>query len=322
VAASQSILPVLINDFMRHYHNLEDVNLNGAWASVGTFDGVHLGHQSLLSVLTAGAASAGVPSVVLTFHPHPGIVLGKRNKLTYLSLPTERARLLGELGVDIVITQTFDHNFASLTAYQFMRLLSRHLRANHLVVGHDFALGRGREGTASILGDLGHELGYKIIQVAQISMNGVVISSSIIRSSLANGDIEKATSMLGRPYRLSGIVVGGDHRGRVIGIPTANIDFDQGCVIPKTGVYACRAWLGSISWAAVANIGYRPTFEDQSVQPRVEAHLLDFDRDIYGSELQLEFISRLRDEQRFSGIEALVEQIRKDISKARLLLET
>jgi riboflavin kinase/FMN adenylyltransferase len=209
---------------------------------------------------------------------------------------------------------------AALSADEFISMIKEHLDFTHLVVGYDFALGRGRTGDVKYLKEAGSHSGFSVDVFQPIWSEGETISSSQIRVALIQGKIEKAAQLLGRPYTLSGPVVVGDGRGRLIGIPTANLDFWPEQVLPKIGVYACLAVVGGKSWKAVTNIGFRPTFASEIPAPVVEAHLLDFDGDLYNQELKLKFISRLRDEKKFSGIEALVTQIQQDIQKARHIL--
>jgi riboflavin kinase/FMN adenylyltransferase len=304
---------------MQHFRSLDDIILNQSWLTIGTFDGVHRGHQEIVRGMTAGARSIGAPAVVLTFFPHPGVVLGKRDDHTYLTTPEDRANLLGELGVDIVITHPFTPQIAAMTARQFIAYLSSRLGLRMLWVGYDFALGRGREGNVATLMEIGKEFGYRVQVIPPVIDNGEIVSSSNIRSTLASGDVVKAAQMLGRPYHLRGKVVSGDGRGRRIGIPTANLEVWSELTLPKSGVYTCRAWVNTQRWGAVTNVGVRPTFTpDSSVH--VEAHLLDFQEDLYGQEVCLEFISRLRDEQRFPDVQSLVAQIHQDIAQARKVL--
>lgn len=306
---------------MEHFWLLEAVHLENSWLTIGTFDGVHLGHQSILERLVKGARAQGAPAVVLTFHPHPAAVLRGRKGAFYLTSPEERAGLLAEVGVDVVITHPFTPEVASQTAQEFIRRLHLHLRMQHLCVGHDFALGRGREGNLQVLERLGTEYGYRLEMLPPVELQGKVVSSSLIRNGLADGDLEKVNRLLGRPYSLGGNVIHGDGRGRRIGIPTANLQIWHERVVPKPGVYACTAALNARTWMAVVNIGYRPTFETQSEAPQVEAHLLDFADDLYHQRVELSFIQRLRDEQKFPGIDQLVEQIHFDIKQAREILQ-
>lgn len=305
---------------MLHHTSLQDLHLQGAWLTIGSFDGVHKGHQAILHKLIAGAHAAGAPAVVLTFYPHPSIVLRGRSGPFYLTSPEERALLLGELGVDRVITLTFDQELASQTAPQFIQALYDHLGLRHLCVGHDFALGRNRQGDLPFLQNLGKEMGFSVNVMRPIRSQGQVISSSRIRAALLEGDVRQANALLGRRYRVSGEVVAGDGRGRTIGIPTANLDVWPERLLPGRGVYACLASVDGQTRRAVVNIGVRPTFENQEALPRLEAHLLDYAGDLYGKDLAISFVARLRDEQRFPSFQDLVSQIHADIHQAKKIL--
>jgi len=302
---------------MQHFWSLEDVKLQNVWVTIGSFDGIHRGHQSIVENLVAGARSHGSLSAVITFYPHPAVVLGKRQIAFYLTTPEERAALLGEIGVDFVITHPFTKSLAQSTARSFMLYLKEQLGLRHLYVGHDFALGRDRQGDVPTLSRLGKELGYSVHTFPPIQMNGEVVSSSQIRAALSMGDIQKAHRLLGRPYRLSGEVVGGDGRGRSLGIPTANLAVWAERALPKAGVYVCLVTVDGEVLQAVANVGVRPTFETRLFSPTVEAHILDFNEDLYGREIRLDFLARLRDEQRFASVQELVTQIELDIREAR-----
>jgi len=306
---------------MGHYRSLNDVSLKNSWLTIGVFDGVHRGHQEILANLTAGAHENGAPAVVLTFWPHPAVVLGKRNDLKSLSTPEERADLLGALGVDAVITQPFTSEFAKLSALDFMRLVSERLDLRSLWIGYDFALGHNREGNLARLTEIGRELGYSVQAIGPVKNGEDVLSSSLIRQRIRNGEVAHAAENLGRFYALSGPVVHGDGRGRRINIPTANVDYPKDKVIPANGVYACWARVGGERYPAATNIGINPTFTPDKETPNVEAHILDFDRDLYGQELKLEFVQYLREELKFSSVEALLEQIHADIGKTRKILD-
>lgn len=307
---------------MIHYSSIEEVTLQESWLTIGVFDGVHRGHQEILRHLTEGAHTHAVPAVALTFWPHPAVVLGKRDDLKCLTTPEERAQLLGDCGVDVVITQPFTPELANLSARDFMRLVSEHLGLRSLWTGYDFALGRGREGTAEHLTALGKEFGYHVHTLSAVQNGGHTLSSSLIRQRIAAGQVESAAQALGRYYALSGTVVHGDGRGRKINIPTANIDYPRSKIIPANGVYATWAWVGGERIPAATNIGINPTFTPNKQTPNVEAHLLGFDRDLYGQMVRLEFVRRLRDELKFSSVEALLEQIRADIRQTREILST
>jgi riboflavin kinase / FMN adenylyltransferase len=311
-----------------HTHSLEDLRLENAWLTIGIFDGVHRGHQEILRALTNAAHDAGGLAVVLTFDPHPAIVLGGKTDFKFLTTPEERLALLEAQGVDAVITQTFDREFANQTAEEFMQRVVRSQGLQHLLIGYDTALGRGREGNAARLTEIGKELGFTIQVVPPLSDKGGALSSSRIRQSIAAGNVSSAAADLGRYYEISGTVIHGDGRGHRINIPTANIQAPPGKVMPANGIYACRAWLESPeggaedgeNYAAATNVGVRPTFTPDLPAPVIEAHLLDFSGDLYGRQMRLEFIEHLRPEEKFSSVEALVEQIRADITQTRKIL--
>ncbi len=306
---------------MLYYESLDSVEIENAWLTIGSFDGVHLGHQEILGRVVEGARQEKSPAVAITFFPHPAVVLGKRQQAWYLNTPQERAELIGGYGADVVVMHPFTKEVAQQTADEFMQRLVRHLGLRRLIVGPDFALGRGREGNVQRLTELGKVYGYTLEVMPTVKNGDVVISSSLIRNKLNDGEVDQAARYLGRPYRISGEVVRGDARGKALGIPTANLAVWAERTIPKAGVYVCRASISGRSFVAVTNIGVRPTFEQAPVSPRVEAHLLDFDGDIYGTELKLDFLNRLRDEQRFPNVQALVEQIHADIAQARQLYQ-
>jgi riboflavin kinase/FMN adenylyltransferase len=306
---------------MQHSDTLQNVQLEQSWLTIGTFDGVHLGHQAIIKQMVAAAHQSGAPAVVLTFHPHPAVVLGRRAGPFYLTHPTERAIYFAELGVDLVITHPFDRQVASLTAQEFISQIKKNLGLRQLWVGHDFALGRNREGNIPKLESLSVEFGYHLHIIDEITAEATPVSSSHIRTLLRDGDVEQARKLLGRPYHVQGMVIPGDGRGRTIGIPTANIDVWKEKLLPKPGVYVCRVKRGDELWPAVSNIGFRPTFENTPPESRLEVHVLDMNQDFYGQDLELDFCVRLRDEMRFPNAAALIEQIHRDIQSTRLYFE-
>jgi riboflavin kinase/FMN adenylyltransferase len=300
--------------------SLRDASTDHAWLTIGSFDGVHLGHQSLIKKLVDGAHAVGSPAVVLTFHPHPVVVLRGKTGDIYLTLPEERADILSGLGVDMVIIEPFTRELAQTSAGEFIERLYNRLGLDHLLIGHDFALGRGREGNFDVLNKLGLEFGFEVEEVEAVQSQGEIISSSQIRLLLEAGDVSRAGLWLGRPYLVSGKVISGDRRGRSIGFPTANLSVIPGKILPASGVYACRAWVDGQVWGAATNIGVRPTFDGHGSVLHLEAHLLDYSGDLYGQTISLEFIERLRGEVRFPDIQALIAQISQDVQQTRLLL--
>jgi riboflavin kinase / FMN adenylyltransferase len=306
---------------MQHYHSLGDIRLDNTCLTIGVFDGVHRGHQEILRQLVAGAHAVGGPAVVLTFFPHPAVVLSGKPDFKCLTTPDERAALLGSFGVDAVVTQTFDRALADQTAEEFMSRVSSAMGLRCLIIGYDTALGRGREGEASRLTEIGKQLGYSVQVVLPLKDQAGIISSTRIRRSVAAGDVSAAASDLGRCYSITGPVVHGDGRGHTINIPTANIQIPSGKVLPAFGIYACRAWVDGAAYPAATSIGVRPTFyASDPPAPTIEAHLLDFNHDLYGQEVKLEFVQYLRPEEKYSSVQALLEQIHKDISQTRLVL--
>jgi riboflavin kinase/FMN adenylyltransferase len=306
---------------MQHYRSFEEVSLQKSWLTVGVFDGVHRGHQQILKKLTTGAHANDAPAVVLTFDPHPASVLGGR-EIKCLTLPEERAELLGNLGVDVTITQPFTRELSTVTAYDFMLRLTRQLGLKHLLIGYDFALGKGREGNATRLTEIGSELGYNVEVIAALSDESGVISSTEIRKLIEVGNVAEAGRLLGNSYSLHGPVIHGDGRGRTIDVPTANIAYPRQKMIPAKGIYACWAYRKDQKYLAATNIGTNPTFTPDKETPNVEAHLLDFRGELYGEDVRLEFVERLRDELRFNSVEVLLEQIWKDIEMTRKILGT
>ncbi len=307
---------------MQYYRSLEQVSLQNSWLTVGVFDGVHRGHQQIIKRLTAGAHEQGVPAVVLTFEPHPAKLFG-RSEIKLLTLPDERAELLATFGVDVVITHPFDQAVANTTAFDFVQQLKSWLGVSHLVLGYDSTLGKNREGNATRLREIGSELGYTVEVVSALSDESGVISSTEIRKLIEIGNVAEATRLMGHPYSLHGPVIHGDARGRTINVPTANISYShEDKMIPANGIYACWAYLNGQKYRAATNIGINPTFTPDKRIPNVEAHLLDFKREIYGEDVKLEFVARLRNELKFDSVDKLLEQIWKDVEDTKRILRS
>ncbi|MBG7610109.1 MAG: bifunctional riboflavin kinase/FAD synthetase [Anaerolineae bacterium] len=305
---------------MQHYLSIDNIKLQKSWLTIGSFDGVHLGHQKIVRELATGAHEQGVPAVVLTFNPHPAAILRNKKYPFYLTNLEERTKLLADMGADIIITHPFNQEVMQTSAKDFMAKLQQHLHMRHLKIGYDFALGKGREGNFQKLDELGLQMGYSIDRVKALEYDGQIVSSSRIRFLLGVGEVVKVGELLARNYTVAGKVVLGDQRGRKLGFPTANLSIWTERAIPAAGVYVCRVFVRDETWDAVTNIGVRPTFGVEGAAPQIESHILDFDDDIYGENLRVEFLSRIRGEQRFDNINELVKQIQVDISTARKLL--
>lgn len=287
--------------------------------TVGVFDGVHLGHQRLLTHLRNEAQQRDLLTGVVTFKSHPQKVLSPGRKLLWLSNLETRTNLLRSFGIDVIVTLPFTPQLAELTAREFVQLLKDYLKMRGLVVGPDFALGKNREGSADQLRLLGQEMGFIVEVVPPVVLDGEVISSSAVRLALAQGDMETVEKLFGRPFSLSGQVVTGDRRGRVLGFPTANLDVEPEQALPSDGVYVTAAHINHESLPSVTNIGVRPTFGDG--KHLVETYLLDYEGQLHQQRLRIDLLDKLRDEKHFDTVEQLKSQIRKDVEQARTILD-
>ncbi len=280
--------------------------------AIGNFDGVHLGHQTVLRTAKRAASERGLPLAVTTFDPAPTAVLAPERHQPRICTLADRIALLHGVGVDEVIVEAFTPSFAAIPAESFGReLLVHQLMTRVLVVGHDFRFGQGRQGDAQQLRIWCPEM--DVLEVDALSQDGVV-SSSRIRKLIAAGKVEDAARLLGRPHWLRGPVVHGAQRGRTLGFPTANLQTEVE-LLPALGVYATRVEVEGVQHPAVTNIGLRPTFSGTNVS--VESHLLDFKGDLYGKALRVDLVARIREERKFSSLDELVAQIRSDVAAAR-----
>ncbi len=287
--------------------------------TLGNFDGVHCGHQAILARVVDAARAGGVEAVALTFHPHPVAVLRPDRAPALITALRDRIALMAATGIDVLILQHFTPAFAALSAEEFVeRFLIERLGTSRVVVGHSVSFGHDRRGDAALLTTLGGRFGFTVEVVGPVRVDGHDVSSSVVRRSIAAGDVALARTLLGRPHRLGGWVERGRQRGAAIGFPTANVRVRAG-MWPPDGVYAVRVLHDERRIDGVANIGTNPTF---GVAPRtLEVHLFDFDADLYGERLSVAFVERLRGEIAFPSVEALVAQIARDAADARALLE-
>ncbi|MBI4288810.1 MAG: bifunctional riboflavin kinase/FAD synthetase [Chloroflexi bacterium] len=288
------------------------------WLSIGVFDGVHLGHRHLIERLLENAAASGALSGIITFKQHPRQVISPETSITYLTTLDERIGLLRGQGVDFVVPLTFTPEVAQLAARDFVALLQKHLHVKGLVVGPNFALGKGRSGDVAELQRLGDELGFRLVVVPYHVQGRDTVSSTAIRNALASGDMASVNRMLGRTFSLSGPVVSGDERGRLLGFPTANVKVKPDTALPGDGVYVSRAIVGDRGYASVTNVGRRPTFGGG--ERTIEVFLLEFSGDLYQQQLRIELLDRLRAEKRFDSPDELRAQIAQDVERARSLL--
>ena len=288
--------------------------------TIGVFDGVHRGHTHLISHLVGEAARKGLMAGVVTFREHPAAVLNPRFEAQYLTSFEDRLDLLNETEIDFTVPITFDRALAGLTAGEFISLLQEHLRMVNLVVGPDFAMGRNREGTIERLKELGDEMGFtlKVVDGLQ-DANGDTVRSTTIRTALAEGDVQRVAKLLGRRFTYAGAVISGEGRGGKLGFPTANLAPPEGMAVPGDGIYAAFAHLEGKRLMTAISIGTRPTFGGHDSV--VEAFILDYDGNLYGKSLRLEFVRRLRDQVKFDSVDALLEQIDRDVAETRRILE-
>lgn len=293
------------------------VECRGGALSIGNFDGVHRGHAALLAELRRQAEAVGGPAVALTFQPHPWQLLRPGQAPAALTTPEERVRLLHVAGAEQVVVLQVTGEFLQLTAEAFFkRVVLGHLEAKALVEGSNFRFGRGRGGDVQTLARLGEECGRRVVIVPPVLVGGEPVSSSRVRRALETGEVRQAAACLGRPYRLAGQVIVGQRRGRTLGYPTANLGQVR-TLVPAEGVYAVRATAAAGTWAGALNIGPNPTFGEQ--QQKIEVHLIEFEGDLYGQTLALDFLERLRATRPFPGVQHLLEQLKVDVEQARAI---
>lgn len=290
--------------------------------TIGTFDGVHKGHQAIMRYLMSRAEARHGASTVVSFHPHPREVV-QNQSVPLLTTIDERAEILSGIGIDRFIIIPFTHEFSQLSARSFVEdVLVGQVGLQEVVIGYDHVFGRNREGNAALLEEMGGECGFAVDVIPAQVVDSHVVSSSEIRHALEHGDIASATEMLGRFYRLAATVVHGDARGREIGYPTANLQLsDSRKIVPADGVYAVLVSGPSFSRRpGMMNIGVRPTVDGR--YRVLEVHVIDFDGDLYGQQLNVEFVARIRDERRFASIEELAKQLSRDRARCKAALES
>ncbi|MBI2979266.1 MAG: bifunctional riboflavin kinase/FAD synthetase [Chloroflexi bacterium] len=288
--------------------------------TIGVFDGVHRGHQHLISQLMKQARQQNLLGGVVTFRQHPQEILSPRTRLPYLTSVDEKVRLLKNEGIDLVVVLSFTAELARLSMVEFVGLLKKYLRMRGLVVGPDFALGRNREGDIDTLRKLGKDMEFNVTVVPPLKRNGEVVSSTAIRQALAAGDVRRVSDLIGRPFRLQGRIVSGAGRGSKLVVPTANLEADPNQALPADGVYATRSDVDGKVYQSMTNIGHQPTFDGSG--RTVETYILNYNGNLYGHELKIDFVERLRGEKRFDTTEELKRQIDEDIKKGVAILNS
>jgi riboflavin kinase/FMN adenylyltransferase len=284
--------------------------------TIGVFDGVHAGHRYLFRRLQQQAAKENLLSGVVTFNPHPQSVLNPAHQLPHLSDLDDRVMILQQLGLSIVTVLTFTAELARLSARDFVTMLRKYLKMRGIMVGPDFVLGRGGEGNISLLRTLGDEMDFTVHVIPSFTIEGDVVSSTLIRQSLARGDMRRVEKLMGRRFYLKGKVVTSDKRGRFLGFPTANLDIKPQQALPDDGIYATITLVNGERFPSATNVGTRPTFGKG--ERMVETYLLNYKGDLYGKQIRVEFVKKVREEQHFPSAEELVIQMRKDVQEVDL----
>ena len=297
---------------MKILNNLNEVDFTDSIITVGTFDGLHRGHQKIIKTLIAKSKELRLPSVVFTFWPHPRFVLGKAEGLELLNTIDEKAKLLSDLGVDYLLSVEFTKKFANQTSYEFVEnILVNKLHVRHLILGYDHHFGKNREGRFEKLKECGDKFNFSVEQVSALKGINENISSTKIRNLLKSGNITKANNYLGYKYFIKGKVVKGERLGRKIGFPTANISISDYKLKPQDGVYAVFVEIDGVFYKAMLNIGTKPTVNNRNINT-IEVNIFDFNADIYGKVMNVFFVEKVRDEIQFPNIEALKQQLDND----------
>ena len=298
---------------MKIFRSIEDYNLNQRTIlTIGTFDGVHEGHKKILNKLISSSKKKNLSSVVLTFFPHPRIILNKYNEVKMIDTLDEKIKAFEKLGIENLIIHPFDKSFSLLSADQFIKdYLIEKLKINHIIIGYDHRFGKGREASVDDLKKYGESFDFIVEEIKAHEVESIAVSSTKIRDSINSGELDKSAKFLGRFFKLTGKVVKGDGLGKQINYPTANIYVEENYkIIPKDGVYFIKTLIDDKEFKGMMNIGHRPTIGEN--KKSIEVHLFDFDNDIYDKTISVDVLLKIRDEIKFSSIEALKEQLKKD----------
>ncbi|MFC7372216.1 bifunctional riboflavin kinase/FAD synthetase [Fictibacillus iocasae] len=304
---------------LSHPHDFKKEDMPACVLALGYFDGIHIGHQKVISAAKETAEKLGVLSAVMSFHPHPSVVLGKNNvHWTYLTPLEQKKRILEKLGIDRFYIVTFDQEFASLAPEDFIESYVKELHAVHVVTGFDFTYGKRGAGNTESLKTMA-EGSFGLTVIMKVERDGIKVSSTLIRNKLQEGSVSQLREYFGRLYTVQGRVIPGDQRGRTIGFPTANLDTGS-YTLPAVGVYAVQAEYNGRLYSGMANIGFKPTFQKTAEKPNLEVHLFDFEQNIYGETLTVHWIDRIRSEVKFASIQDLISQLAADKESAHKMI--
>lgn len=306
---------------MKIFYNLSEVVKDkNTVLTLGTFDGIHVGHQKIIDKVVKNAIEKKSRSFLITFDPHPRIVLSK-DKIKLLTSFKEKIEIIKSLGIENLLVIKFTETFSQLSSEEFVeKYIVGLIGVKEIIIGHDHHFGKGRGGDQQTLTEMGKEFDFNVSVVDPVNQNGIIVSSTKIRNYLANGDIKVANSLLNRLYSFSGVVIRGDQRGRLLGFPTANIELDdEDKLLPYLGIYAVEFLIDEKKYLGVMSIGKRPTFYDEG-KITTEVHILDFNKDIYDKYVTVKIVERIRGEEKFTSVDELIKQMHKDCENGRKIL--
>lgn len=304
---------------MQILSNLFEIKLSKATiATIGTFDGIHIGHQKILNSLARFAKENSLKSVVITFDPHPRKIINKKNSIELINTIEEKKEKLKTLGIDYLIVQKFDEKFSETEANKFVEILKNNINIEKLIVGYDHRFGKNRNADINDLKKYGKELNFEVIEIDALEIEEVNISSTKIRSAIKDGNIRQANSYLGYNFFLGGEVVKGHSRGKELGFPTANLKIDEDKIIPKNGVYLVKSKIDHQDVYGMMNIGYNPTFNNKS--KKIETHFFNLNKNLYGKIIKIELLEYIREEKRFETVDDLIQRLKLDREKCLKLI--
>lgn len=304
---------------MQILDNLFELNIpESSIATIGTFDGIHVGHQKILNSLVDSAKQNNLKSVVITFNPHPRKIIDEKNSVKLINTIEEKKEKLRTLGIDYLIIQKFDQKFSETEAEKFVEILKNNINIKKLIVGHDHRFGKNRNANINDLKKYGKELNFEVIEIDALEIEKVNISSTKIRLAIKEGNIQMANSYLGYNFFLSGKIIKGYSRGKELGFPTANLKIEEDKILPKNGVYLVKSIIDKQDFFGMMNIGYNPTFNNSS--KKIETHFFDLNKDLYGELIKIELLEYIRDEKKFETVDDLIQRLKLDREKCLKLI--